>query len=331
LEMSRFLVERYPEGLHQENLRGETPLFPAVRSGNDQMVVDFIKAWPPGGKHVLQRVRKDDDVRKWPVHIMNLCLRGAVENFGGLSDNDDDQNALSRPLLHFHADMQHSANADGFQSPVARHQEEQQLQHLHINKTRSKSPTLEEARKKRPSNSSDDAPHKRSRQGHIEDHRRPPRPAYRTFYQVHAAIACGASPPVVECILNRYPDQIRKVDHLGRRPLHIALCSERSKSFTEIFVNAIWRPFQEACFHHDQFGYLPLHLALMHRADFGILHCLLETNPSSGVEPIVPGSDVLPLHMALRYECDVSTIFSLLRGDPSIVGVWQDGLEEHVG
>ncbi|CAB9522136.1 Ankyrin repeat-containing protein [Seminavis robusta] len=79
--MSKFLIERYPTGLSIANIRGEIPLFPAVRSGNVDLVILYLQGWPIAGMHVLKSVTEQDSIQDWDWKIVELCLRGAVENF----------------------------------------------------------------------------------------------------------------------------------------------------------------------------------------------------------------------------------------------------------
>ena len=79
--MSKFLIERYPIGLSIANIRGEIPLFPAVRSGNVNLVILYLQGWAMGGMHILKAVSADDNIHDWDWNIVELCLRGAVENF----------------------------------------------------------------------------------------------------------------------------------------------------------------------------------------------------------------------------------------------------------
>jgi Ankyrin repeats (3 copies) len=80
VRMSRYLIERFPAALQTANLRGEIPLFPAVRSANVELVRLMIQAWPRGGKHILRNVSADDNITSWNDSILELLLRGAVDN-----------------------------------------------------------------------------------------------------------------------------------------------------------------------------------------------------------------------------------------------------------
>jgi ankyrin repeat protein len=89
LEMAKHLVRIYPEGMCKSNIRGELPLFGAIRSGNVELCDFLIRSWPESGKHVLQIVRPEDHVESWDPVILDLCLRGAVDNFSGCPRNEN--------------------------------------------------------------------------------------------------------------------------------------------------------------------------------------------------------------------------------------------------
>lgn len=81
-QMSRYLIERFPQALQTANLRGEIPLFSAVRSANIKLALLMIQAWPLGGRHILRHNASvfDDHVSGWNADILELLLRGAVDN-----------------------------------------------------------------------------------------------------------------------------------------------------------------------------------------------------------------------------------------------------------
>jgi ankyrin repeat protein len=105
-----------------------------------------------------------------------------------------------------------------------------------------------------------------------------------TFYQVHAALECSATTNILKCVLERYPEQHTVVDDYGRLPLHLAVSHCRSEGSVDLILEQIWKPNQDACHHRDYFGRLPIHLALMNNADSRFVKVLLDANPSSGVE-----------------------------------------------
>jgi hypothetical protein len=65
------------------NVRGEIPLFPAVRSKNMELVLLCVTAWPKGGQHVLQNIVRDDNVQGMGWDVVELLLHGAVNNLSG--------------------------------------------------------------------------------------------------------------------------------------------------------------------------------------------------------------------------------------------------------
>ena len=349
LEMAKLLVERYPPSLSTANLRGEIPLFPAIRSGNVSLVVYLLQAWPRGGKDVLTTIRGEDAVEAWDETILELCLRGAVENFTGCVLFQDRTSSSLVPSwqrdydgIHAHPDLDTTAPLATLSSL---HEQNGYLRPssppsmnpiLDINVPRCKSPILEELqddgekRKKRSSSSSDGVGNKRVRSGSIgeEDDFVPLKPLrIRPFVHLHAAIECGASSHVLACLLRRYPDQIQQADGLGQYPLHVAVANCRKEDEMELLLNGILKPFPHACQQRDWQGRLPLHVALMSRADGRIIQALLESNPSSGVENCGVAdhrfTNKLPIYMGTEYECDLGSLYALLRGDPSVIQSWK--------
>lgn len=393
LEMARFLVERDPQGLSVENIRGETPLFPAVRSGNVDLCAFMVQTYPKGGKHVVQRARYDDNVQEWAEGLLDLCLRGAVDNFNGCqweqvdhdvfeessyrgtfqplayetpSANSTSDEAMMIPEMNeVHSDSgcskrfvrlsvedsdHNNCSNESLSLPAAATTEGPKID---INLPRSKSPILEEAsssssetRKKRSVDANGGVDSKRARKGSFdEDAEFEDDPlsfsgthyntlmARRPFLQVHAALECGASQPVIECVLARHAGQLEQADGFGRLPLHLAvehlqdLSSSSSSTVVSFIIEKIWKPYQAACAQRDYLGRLPLHLAILAKADCRIIASLLESNPRSGVQPYTTVdtrcNGKLPIHLATEYDCDVSSIYMLLRGDPSIVRSWK--------
>jgi ankyrin repeat protein len=329
LEMAKFLIEIHPDGVSQENIRGETPLFPAIRSENQDLCEYLLKAWPKGGSHVLQRIREEDEVEQWPENVLDLCLRGGIESLqhSGLNpgkfqlSSDQKIAVLPTPLSDAENDACSDSGSLPSLTPAA-------TPNLDINLPRSKSPILEDggSRKKRSAEGDAMSSNKRSRRGSFDEQDTSEWPAEEAprFRQVHAALQCGASPPVIACVLERYPKQLQEIDDLGKLPLHIAVGYLGSKEDSVfLLIEKIWKPFKEACWERDFLGRLPLHLALISNADSRIVERLLETNPSSGVDicDVVDPRfvDKLPLDIAMAHQCSLSSIYLLLRGDPSVI------------
>lgn len=408
LEMAKFLVEECvcSVAMTQSNIRGEIPLFAAIRSGNSQLCAFLIRAWPGSGKQVLQRVRNPDDVASWEPTILDLCLRGAVANFTDSSSHERDyidadvdvdiEEHGSKILGRVHSYVKSNKNRNGAVSvqnngngvpkviPVQQYRgvncmdrQLQSKQHkatndrtnsdvmsriiseislegasilvannysttttaitttppqlpvsLDISLPRSKSPILstDDCGKRRSATNGTNG-NKRQRRGSIDEDDEgegcasvPTCLQKPTFYQVHAALECSATTSVLKCVLERYPEQHILADDYGRLPLHVAISHCRSEGSVDLLLEKIWKPNPGACFHRDNFGRLPLHLALATRADARLVRVLLEANPSSGVEQF---GNMLPIHMATANECDLSTIFMLVRGDPAMVQTWK--------
>ena len=148
---------------------------------------------------------------------------------------------------------------------------------------------------------------------------------HRSFYELHAALQCGASAPVLDCILDRHGEkQLQLLDELGRTPLHVAM--DARCSHVSIILERILKKYPQACFIRDFLGRLPLHLALMSRVDTELIKALLEVNSGAGVEycDVVDDKfiDKLPLEMAIASGCELSAIYMLVRADPSVVTLW---------
>jgi len=351
-EMAKFLVERYPPAMYKSNIRGEIPLFAAIRSGNKSLCAFLIRSWPGSGKQVLQAVTDPDDVISWEPAILNLCLRGAVGNFTDLSPEElrytDDQ---AKSIID--KVMNNDGGAYFTQKPyqLLSDKDNEKLMELgHISpdsaalKQASPGADLLSPRCKSPILVSDDCGKKRSSSSVVNSNKRQHCGStghddktreisfYQntlqkcSFYQVHTALECSATTNVLECILERYPEQRTVVDDYGRLPLHIAMSQYRSRGYVDFVLEHIWEPNQNACFSRDFFGRLPLHLALMARADSRLVKVLLDMYPSSGTErcPIVDEhfSHMLPIQMAILHGCDLSTLFMLVRQDPAIVKIW---------
>ena len=350
-EMARFLAERYPPIMYESNIRGEKPLFAAIRSGNVSLCDFLIQSWPESGKHVLQTTSESDNASSWKPAILNLCLRGAIGNFIGLSPeergytDDHSRRVIDRilksntafPYKPFNdSSRNRTYHAFGEDSPATPKQFPSDSYGLI---SRSKSPIFESdvcrIGKKR-SSPGKTTRTKKQRFGYIREKDCEGTSAltsYRkvsdetTFRQVHAALECSATTEVLKCVLERYPEQHSIQDDYGRLPLHIAISHCRSNGSVDLILERIWKPHQDACFVRDYFGRLPLHLALMTRADSRLIRVLLDSYPSSGVEPCQvideQFSYLMPIHLAVSNGCDLSTLFMLVRQDPTMVEGWK--------
>jgi ankyrin repeat protein len=315
-EMAKFLVERCPPYLSQSNIRGEIPLFSAIRSGNVPLCAFLIQSWPLSGKQVLQAISDPDDVSSWEPAILNLCLRGAVGNFTDLSPEEreytDDHarciidrivnsnlvaNAAQKPHQQSIDRSEHGRTDEYKENPPTSPQ--RSPPDLDILLPRCKSPILEsDDRGKKRSLPDGTSCTKRKRRGCMdEDENEEGSEETRThcpyrdtleisaFYQVHAALECSATTNVLKCVLERYPEQLSVLDDYGRLPLHIAMSHCRSEGSVDFVLEKVWRPEEKDCFRRDCFAELPLHSALTNRADSRLVKVLLDAYPSSGMEP----------------------------------------------
>lgn len=345
-QMCKFLLERYPEGICRSNMRGEIPLFPAIRTDNLDLVILFLRMWPKSAKHVLQIVREEDKVGDWNPQILELCLRGAVENFTGCQMMDGwipscrgcgldcvvsgvfAPIASRRPqspmaeicgTIHHHNDTKSPKLLDCDESnPI-----------LQISIPRSKSPILGQAevdRKKRPPSYQNRINRKRCRYGALQTQESSSASlSQRPFIHLHAALECGASLVVVRCILNRFPHQLTEADGLKQYPLHKAVSCCRKDDEVSMIVEDILTPIPKIAQKRDFQKRLPLHLALTACAAFTLIKPLVEANASASVD-LCKVTDprfhnVPPLIMAAEHDCDLSTVYTLLRADPSILEV----------
>jgi ankyrin repeat protein len=332
LEMARFLVDRYPQALSTANMRGEIPLFPAIRSGNVDLVVYLLKAWPMGGRQILRTVRQEDNVQDWDETILELCLRGAVENY---TDCDLLQGASSRQKTlalpnsacdrekeQDHISFFSSPNDVSSSSP----QVSTPLSALQITFPRSKSPVLEEGgpRKKRSSSLSmdDGIISKRLRNAAVDEEKASARQCQRPFIALHAALECGATSYVLRCVLERYADQVSQQDGLGQFPLHLGVANCREDASMVVLLDILVKC-PQAVWKRDYLGRLPLHAALMNCANGRVIQNVLEANPCSGVQACgvrdARFRQKLPISMATEFDCELTTVYTLLRGDPSVI------------
>ena len=341
--MSQFLMARYPRGLSTANLRGEIPLFPAVRSGNVTLVIAFLQAWPKGGRHILQHVTVDDNINEWDERIVELCLRGAVENFNQCTifhqqdralyytdDDDDDAMEMLTPLTN--RDPVHKTTL----RPIFEHVPPLQddcpnairLGSVSEGGSRPKSPIIEERESKKRSTFQNDSSAKRRKSDLISGHCQCSCGNGGTlqceFYHLHSALSSGASAPVIQIVLDRFGDQeLQEIDCQGRLPLHIAMTNTTTEDAISIVLQDVLRSYPDAATVRDNKGRLPLHVGLESNANFRLIQAILEVHPVSKVQCCQTRDsrfvDQAPLWMATAFDCDLSTIYHLLREDPSIL------------
>jgi ankyrin repeat protein len=146
----------------------------------------------------------------------------------------------------------------------------------------------------------------------------------RTFIALHAAFECKASFYVIDRILQERPNDVHRVDELGRMAIHFAVAQCHDNAIVEMVLNPAYKILTPRSVRmiDGASGKLPIHIAIATGADVRIIKALLQEFPSSGVAQCRTPDyfyDKTPVHMATHYACDVSTVFELLRVDPSFV------------
>jgi len=342
IDMTQFLMKLYPLGLSTANMRGEIPLFPAVRSGNVALVICLLQAWPKGGKHILQHVTADDNVNEWDNNILELCLRGGVENFNNctlLARTDKvivnmDGDALQCPTLcnernDFRPTLGQPVRPGlAILSKTIQDSEVDDTRQAYDSSVRPKSPVIEERVSKKRSPIPVGLTKKRTRSDSLSETSNCPCCPYKSrnckFYHLHAALSCGSSASVLKVVLERFGDnEIRQINCQGQLPLHVAMSNTTTDEAIDVVLKDILGSYPEAATVRDNKGRLPLHVALESQANFRLTHALLEVYPISKVEPCQTRDaryvDKAPLWMATTFDCDLSTTYFLLRNDPSLL------------
>lgn len=375
-ELMKFLIKNWEEGLQQENLHGEIPLFAAIRSGNLDLVTYMVQAWPASAKIVLQRVGEDEMVASWAPELLQICLRGAV-NIWDCGQNEkavlqtaatrdhDTRTTMEQSVANVLYAMRTSNSATSLASSELSSDEGQTVDEsvgtrsLDIHLPRSKSPILSDVTKerikprKRSSSmdvlgedpSKNDTKRMRSETSSSKEcgatlSELRATSNHRAFWELHAALECGASATVLQCVLDRYGEAQRTMeDELGRLPLHVAMACPPTKgqhqaAVTDLVLEQIWKPYPEACFQRDFLGRLPLHHGLMSRCSPRLIKAVLESHPSSAVEycEILDARfmEATPLDMAMACQCHLSSIYMLVRADPNLPSAagWLRGTQD---
>jgi ankyrin repeat protein len=146
----------------------------------------------------------------------------------------------------------------------------------------------------------------------------------RTFIALHAAFECKASFYVIDRVLQERPNDVHRVDDLGRMAIHYAVAHCHDNAIVELVLNPTHKILTPCSVRmvDGASGKLPIHIAIATGADVRIIKALLQEFPSSGVAQCRTPDyfyDKSPVHMATHYGCEVSTVFELLRVDPSFV------------
>ncbi|CAJ1953876.1 unnamed protein product [Cylindrotheca closterium] len=364
--MAKYLAPLYLKGLELENVRGETPLFTAVRSGNYELSSFLLRAWPEGGKHVLQSACFDDRVGTWEPGLLNMCLFGASMEKGGGANTTVDIKchgiANSTTTSSTSSSTSSISSGSGSSRTFTSSRVLAPMPHDKVTNKRSapissnhgiaaKRRYLEKNENNyRGSDDHQQLSSTSSTNNEQQQQQQPPQ--ISAFLPLHAALECGASPAVLNYILQKGTNQLMERNRMGMLPLHLAAAYFKEESLP-IILNVLWKHYEQASSVRDNLGRLPLHLALQARADCRLVECLLHSatastsgsstgnakedhdapdtttmsttnndnnnnnnNSSSTNSAMV---DEYPLFMATEYGCDLSTIFLLLREDPTVL------------
>lgn len=335
--MSKFLIERYPVGLTIANIRGEIPLFPAVRSGNVDLVTLYLQGWALGGMHILKAVSQDDNIHSWDWNIVELCLRGAVENFSGCAllegkeppdvccsvEGEDCfrgfefQTKSSTPTVmkaccryrQVTEGLNFSGRVRDFDSVIFSDAPASVPVRTDTSgkgepTQRSKSPILEQGgsrAKKRFASGSFCNERKRTKCGNADGSQSSAMGRPRVFIALHAALACGASSHVIKCVLKKHPKQVMETDELGRLPLHFAVGHPACTTTNENKMAGTKREGTDESNNEDVVKI--------------IVDDILKAYPEAAFALDCRGQ--LPLHLAIAAKAEFSIIQALLEANPS--------------
>jgi len=131
---------------------------------------------------------------------------------------------------------------------------------------------------------------------------------------IHEALVAGAPYPIIEALVNAYPDCVFcKESSYQRLPLH---CACRKNALPDV-VDLLLRKYADGALTPDSLGRLPLHYALSNGANPNIINCILRHRPNSA-----RGFDKrgwTPLHVACGVGADISVIKSIIDCYPEAV------------
>jgi hypothetical protein len=312
----------YTKGLSIANIRGEIPLFSAVRSGNVDLVILYLQGWPTGGVHILKGVSADDSIDDWDWKIVELCLRGAVGNFSDCPlFQGKEPPAVCCPVeredllctfidTHVNKKGKHKNETTRMMQPCCERQQQKGMipmfeTPITLQVPRSKSPILEEGgsrSKKRISHGEGVLERKRRRgEPSVEGDNAPtaPEQRQRKFIALHAALACGSSSHVLRCVMKKCPDQLRVVDELGQTPLHLAVRHPAVTKQSACCSNALEKANTED--QHDSLKF--------------VVEDILIAYPEAAAMPDYLGR--LPLHVAIAARADFQIIDELVKANPA--------------
>jgi ankyrin repeat protein len=131
------------------------------------------------------------------------------------------------------------------------------------------------------------------------------------MYPLHMAAKTGASPKLLERLIQIYPKAIDAVDKGGNTVFHVA-CTYRQLNleFAEQLLDTCS---YETIRMTNQNGMLPLHLAVQHRAKMPVLQLLIDHYPEALTFKDKKGN--VPLHLAFQTATEMYVLVRLAQED----------------
>uniref|UniRef100_A0A7S1UWG7 Uncharacterized protein n=1 Tax=Grammatophora oceanica TaxID=210454 RepID=A0A7S1UWG7_9STRA len=323
--MAQMLMERYPHSLTTANFRGEIPLFCAVRRAQPELalVLALLEGWPLGGKVILQSVSEEDNVNDWDPVVLELCLRGAVENFNGchlvagrtrrvcnvhnitISRINED----AKPSSCCTTNACREAKANGEMGPTSGQrccrprrrihpglQEEPKVSHSASlpRPERPKSPFIEVATaapgNKRPAaKTSSKSKRVRCDTSGAGDDRCDCCDGHCRcpFLPIHAALLARVDVSVLKLVMERgnLNAFLGHADCQRQLPLHLACSYATDEAKVKVVLERIMKPYPSAVVCQDNMGRLPFHVAVEWNAHPLLIEALAELNRASVLAP----------------------------------------------
>ena len=127
---------------------------------------------------------------------------------------------------------------------------------------------------------------------------------------IHIVATQTSSVKVMEEVIRKYPEGLRKKNDDGRLPVHLAAKYNISVDVLKVVLDAYPAGIKE----RNNYGWLPIHCSTVSGVSFTIVQQLLEYYPD-GVKQLTK-NDMLPLHFAARSSNCVEIVRAILRAYP---------------
>ncbi|KAL7535127.1 hypothetical protein ACHAXR_006288 [Thalassiosira sp. AJA248-18] len=160
---------------------------------------------------------------------------------------------------------------------------------------------------------------------------------------LHAAAKIRVSPLNTKQLIKDYPNFVRQTypedDPNGSTPLHYSAAAVGSNQIDRL--KPFLKAYPDAAKQVDEWGLVPMQIALIHGADFDVMKLLVDAYPPAIEYPLLPRPPVsgeleplvglLPFHIACCRNYSLDVIFQLLLESPdSISGagcLWRNHLK----